>query len=183
MDFQKIETILWDNKDKIPQGDYIKLCEEIQKIHNNDPKKGIKHYINIKYIVEIQIIRLTETELSEEWETNELRWEDHIEEDKPIEIEEIVICKSFSLYLNKFCCIDSCWELLYDVADKLKDNLHDRNTKNWWIYLDNEKIISELYEKVFIRRNEINEDERNGLLVYRTTPIKQMVYSITTDFL
>ena len=176
MDFTVVERILWDNKDKIPQGDYIELCEEIQKAHNADDEVGgISHTLDINYMVGIQVINLTETELITDMDgEDEEDWDNHMEADKPIERELIVETAETFINLKQPTSWNDSDRDLYETQNILKDLLHKSNFNSWWLYIHLpafEDPIHRVYERLSERVKVLEQNKELGLQLYRVLPL------------
>tara|TARA_R110002153_G_scaffold214871_3_gene367508 strand:+ start:1570 stop:2121 length:552 start_codon:yes stop_codon:yes gene_type:complete len=174
MDFEKIERILWDNKDKIPQGDYIDLCEQIQIAHKKDDSKGgIRHGIFIEFNISIKIIPLTETDVSSDWENSEEDWENHEYADKPIYYEEEAIDDEYTIFLTEVMEEEDLGYIpTSELAAELRDTIHSSTKNHWWLYIDKEVTLDTLYNKIHIKKIELEEKKKLGLLEYRVEPLR-----------
>lgn len=185
MDFTVVERILWDNKDKIPQGDYIELCEEIQKAHNADAEVGgILHTLEINYMVGIQVINLTETELITDMDgEDEEDWDNHMQADKPIDMEPIAETAETLIMLKEEIFWHDSDRDLYETQDILKDLLHKSNINSLWLYMhlpnqtehhggEDYTPIDRLYKRLSDRVKVLEQNKELGLQLYRVLPLK-----------
>lgn len=177
MDFAKVVNIMEDIKDKIPEGKYLKLYEEIQKAHNTDADQGgIRHIVSIEYIVEIDVINLTEIELDDGWQGTDADWASYIEADKPMDSEIYSEITEYPIYLTEHTTIEPIGEIMtiVDTARYCRDIIHNKTNKLWWIYLA-DPPIDDIYKKVNKNVKELEESRKLGLKEYRVCPLVQHV--------
>lgn len=176
MDFAKVVNIMEDIKDKIPEGKYLELYDEIQKAHNTDEEEGgIRHEIKVIYNIAIEVINLQEIELPSDWDNSDMDWSSHEDDHGPngVEYDEEQIEENISIYLTEEVETLLDYESLATVASyELRDIIHSRTKNNWWSYLDCSENIGILNDYIINKREELAEKKRLGLIEYRIHPLK-----------